>query len=80
VWFRCGRDGLHIGAEPDFSPATRAHLCIRVSDVAAFDALCERLTAAGYAVDHADEPIAERRMKTHDCFGNLVEFVVGTTG
>ncbi|MBC7643930.1 MAG: glyoxalase, partial [Thermoleophilia bacterium] len=76
----CGRDGLHIGAEPDFTPATRAHLGIRVSDSAAYDELCGRLSAAGYEVCQAAEPIAERRMKTHDCFGNMVEFLVGTTG
>ena len=80
VWFRCGSDGLHIGAEPGFTPATRAHVAIRVSDVGAFDQLCTRLAAAGYDIDHADVPIADRRMKTSDPFGNMVEFVVGTTG
>jgi catechol 2,3-dioxygenase-like lactoylglutathione lyase family enzyme len=80
VWFRCGAHGLHIGAEADFTPAPRAHVAVQLRDVAAFTALADRLEAAGYPVNHAAEPIAERRMKTLDPFGNLVEFVVGTTG
>ena len=80
VWFRCGAQGLHVGAEEGFTPARRAHPAIQVRDSAAFDALAQRLRAAGYAAADADEPIAERRMKTTDPFGNMVEFVVGTTG
>ena len=80
VWFRCGEHGLHVGAEEGFAPAERAHPAIRVRDGAAFDALAERLRAAGYPAEDAEVPIAERRMKTRDPFGNMVEFVVGTTG
>ena len=80
VWFRCGDHGLHIGADADFAPATRAHPAIRVRDATAYDALAVRLADAGYKVVHADPPIAERRMKTLDPFGNMVEFVLGSTG
>jgi hypothetical protein len=80
VWFRCGAHGLHIGVTDDFAPATRAHPAIQLRDEAAFEALQLRLMASGYPADDSDEPIAERRMKTRDPFGNMVEFVVGTTG
>lgn len=80
VWFRCGAQGLHVGAEPGFEPARRAHPAIRLRDEAAYEQLVDRLTAAGHAVEEADVPIADRRMKTTDCFGNMLEFVVGTTG
>ena len=80
IWFRCGAHGLHVGAEVDFAPAARAHPAIQLRDVEAFAALLERLRTAGYDVTMGDPPIAERRAKTHDPFGNLVEFVVGSTG
>lgn len=80
AWFSCGAQGLHIGAEDGFSPATRAHAALRVASGADLDALVSRLQSAGYEVTIAEPPVAERRIKTHDPFGNLVEFVVGSTG
>lgn len=80
VWFRVGEQGLHIGAEASFRPARRAHPAIRLRDEAAYEEMARRLHAAGLPVDEAAEPIAERRMKTTDPFGNLVEFVLGSTG
>jgi hypothetical protein len=80
VWFRCGAQGLHVGAEPDFTPASRAHPAIRLASVEAFEQLATQLHAAGSPVEHAAVPIAERRLKTSDPFGNLIEFVVGSTG
>lgn len=80
VWLRCGAQGLHVGAESCFVPADRAHPAIQLRDVAAYEALVARLTAADLPVEHAAEPIAERRMKSRDPFGNRLEFLVGTTG
>lgn len=79
-WLRCGRAGLHIGIEPDFSPSRRAHVAIAVSDEASFDGLVHRLRAAGHEANEASVPVSRRRIKTTDPFGNLVEFVVGSTG
>lgn len=80
VWFRCGHQGLHIGADLSFTPAERAHPAIRLSTAAAYAALVERFTAAGIAIEHAQVPVADQRMKVRDPFDNLVEFVLGTTG
>jgi catechol 2,3-dioxygenase-like lactoylglutathione lyase family enzyme len=80
VWFRCGAQGLHVGVEARFTPAERAHPALQLRSVAAFERLQQRLEAAGYEVVQAVPPVAERRMKTRDPFGNMVEFVVGTTG
>ena len=72
VWFRCGSQELHVGVAPDFAPARKAHPAFCVSD---FDALRERLSAAGVDV-HDDESIpGTRRFYSHDPFGNRIEFV-----
>lgn len=80
AWFRCGEHGLHVGAEDDFVPAVRAHPALRLRDEAAYEGLAQRLREAGYPVLDADPPISTRRMKSRDPFGNMVEFVLGTTG
>lgn len=80
VWFRCGMHGLHIGIAADFHPARRAHPAIQLANATAYDDLLARLIHAGIHVEHAVIPVAERRMKVHDPFGNLVEFVLGSTG
>lgn len=80
AWFRCGAQGIHVGAEPGFVPAHRAHPALQVCDTAAFDRLLHRLREAGLDPQEAEVPIAERRMKVSDPFGNLIEFVVGSTG
>lgn len=79
-WFRMGETGLHVGVLDPFEPALKAHPALRVTDIAALDALVARLEAAGHAVEWAAEPIAEARCKLRDPFGNLVELLVGTTG
>lgn len=79
-WFRCGDHGLHCGTTGAHVAALKAHPAIRVCDVAALERLADRLEEVGVAVTWAAEPIAEARCKVHDPFGNLVEFLVGTTG
>ena len=43
VWFQVGAQQLHVGVEPDFSPAQKAHPAFSVSD---YDGLQNRLGAA----------------------------------
>ena len=80
VWFRCGHQGLHIGADPAFTPSVRAHPAIRLRSASAYAELVGRLEAAGIDIEHAKVPVADERMKVRDPFGNLIEFVLGTTG
>jgi catechol 2,3-dioxygenase-like lactoylglutathione lyase family enzyme len=69
-----GPDGeLHVGVEPDFRPARKAHPAF-VVDV---DRTAAALAAAGYAVEWADpaEIPGRRRFHTADGVGNRIEFL-----
>ncbi|WP_342514091.1 VOC family protein [Sporosarcina sp. FSL K6-1522] len=71
-WFQCGPQEMHIGIQPDFAPAKKAHPGFTVQ---ALDQLKERLEKAGYAISN-EPPIAGRaRFFTHDPFGNRIEFL-----
>jgi catechol 2,3-dioxygenase-like lactoylglutathione lyase family enzyme len=66
VWFACGAQELHIGVEPDFAPARKAHPGFVTDDI---DAVVERLDAVEW-----DERIpGARRLYTTDPFGNRLE-------
>ena len=71
-WFRGGDVELHLGAEPDFRPARKAHPALRVRDL---DALLARLAAAGVAWRDDDELPGVRRCFVDDCFGNRIELI-----
>ena len=71
VWFACGEHELHIGVEPDFRPARKAHPAFRVSDV---DALGRRLRDAGLEPRGDQEIPGVRRFYVDDPFGNRLEF------
>ena len=71
-WFASGRVQIHLGVDPAFRPATKAHAALLVDDLAG---LRERLTAAGCAV-RDDKPIAGyARVFTEDPFGNRIELM-----
>jgi catechol 2,3-dioxygenase-like lactoylglutathione lyase family enzyme len=72
VWFELGEDQLHIGIEPSFRPAEKAHPAFEVDDL---HALRERLVAGGIEV-WEDEPFPRRdRFYARDPFGNRLEFL-----
>lgn len=73
-WFElpegtCGQ--LHLGADPDFRPAKKAHVAFVVSDVAE---LAEKAESQGHEVvkDTAD---GVERIYISDSFGNRLEFM-----
>jgi catechol 2,3-dioxygenase-like lactoylglutathione lyase family enzyme len=70
VWFRVGAQELHVGVEPDFSPARKAHPAFAVADVAA---LRGRLEAAGVATEDAPGIPGLARFYVADPWGNRVE-------
>ena len=73
VWFACGDQQLHVGVEPDFAPARKAHPVLR-ADLSAVRA---RLDQAGIPRrDAADIPGVERFF-VDDPFGNRLEFTEG---
>ncbi len=64
---------LHLGVEPDFRPARKAHPALLRPDL---DALAARLEQHGYPVKWGnDELPGFRRFYTEDCVGNRLEFV-----
>jgi dUTP pyrophosphatase len=71
-WFRGQAVELHLGVEPDFRPARKAHPALVVEGM---DAVRKRLIEAGLAVTH-DSPLAGyRRFHTEDPFGNRLELL-----
>jgi catechol 2,3-dioxygenase-like lactoylglutathione lyase family enzyme len=77
-WFERGGVRVHLGIEPDFRPARKAHPALVVTSL---DALLARLEAAGVELQWADEGPGVRRGHIEDCFGNRIELVdPGTVG
>jgi catechol 2,3-dioxygenase-like lactoylglutathione lyase family enzyme len=71
-WFTGGAVALHIGIDPDFRPARKAHPALLVDDLAA---LREALAAAGYPI-REDKPVeGYARFFTEDPFGNRIELM-----
>lgn len=72
VWFRTGNLDLHLGVDPAFRPATKAHVAYRVVGL---PALRDRLAAAGHPTTE-DEPLpGYARCYVDDPFGNRVELL-----
>jgi catechol 2,3-dioxygenase-like lactoylglutathione lyase family enzyme len=72
VWFRGGALRLHLGVDPDFRAARKAHPAILVRGLAGFAARCR---AAGFA-PVADEPLdGFDRLYVFDPFGNRLELL-----
>lgn len=72
AWFATAGAELHIGVDPDFRPAAKAHPALRVSDL---DGLAARLAAAGHPVRHDDAIAGRRRLFTEDPVGNRIELI-----
>ena len=72
VWF--GVDGveLHLGVDPEFRPAQKAHPALRVSGLAALIARCE---AAGHAAVPGTSLPGRQRVHVTDPFGNRIELL-----
>ena len=75
VWFACGGQELHIGSAEDFTPATKAHPGLRVTDAAALAELAERLRATGAPVEPDHRLPGHQRFYTQDPWGNRVELL-----
>ena len=71
-WFAGGAVQFHIGIDPDFRPATKAHPALLVDDIAGLRA---RLGEAGCVI-RDDKPVAGYvRFFTEDPFGNRIELM-----
>lgn len=71
-WFRAGAVQLHLGIDPDFRPAKKAHPGLRVVDIEAYAA---RLVAGGGSVTWDTALPGHRRFYSEDPVGNRLEFL-----
>jgi catechol 2,3-dioxygenase-like lactoylglutathione lyase family enzyme len=71
-WFQCGDLQLHIGVEPDFHPAKKAHPAFAVSDL---DTLRQSLLAHAVKITDDNSLPGTRRFYTEDPWGNRLEFL-----
>lgn len=75
-WFERGGVSLHVGVDPDFTPARKAHPAFLVDDLGR---LRTRLEGAGYDC-RDDKPVeGYSRFFAFDPFGNRVEFMQANT-
>jgi catechol 2,3-dioxygenase-like lactoylglutathione lyase family enzyme len=71
-WFERGSLKVHLGIDPEFRPATKAHPALLVDDLSA---LIATLSRAGIRVT-SDEPLEGfDRAYTEDPFGNRIELL-----
>jgi catechol 2,3-dioxygenase-like lactoylglutathione lyase family enzyme len=71
-WFQSGEVQIHLGGEAEFRPARKAHPALVC---ASYDALLERLRAAGVTVTESVEVPGVRRCHIDDVFGNRIELI-----
>jgi catechol 2,3-dioxygenase-like lactoylglutathione lyase family enzyme len=74
VWFRVGTQQLHVGVEPDFVAARKAHPAFTV---ARYDELLHRLRGAGLEISDDDSIAGVRRCYLVDPWGNRLELLAG---
>lgn len=70
VWFRCGKQEIHLGVAEDFQPQRKGHPGLLVRDLAA---TCARLESAGAPIILDDLLPGYERFYTADPFGNRIE-------
>lgn len=73
AWFECNGVRIHLGVDPEFRPAKKAHPALRCDD---YETLVERITSAGYDVVE-DALLYEGRPHSYitDPFGNRIELI-----
>jgi catechol 2,3-dioxygenase-like lactoylglutathione lyase family enzyme len=73
AWFESGSTQLHLGVEPDFQPARKAHPAFLVDYL---DALLTNIKTAGAEVDTSQPALdGYKRAYVFDPFGNRIELM-----
>lgn len=72
VWFEGPGLKLHLGVDPNFTPAGKAHPAFLVDNLAS---LRTSLDAAGYPTIEDQALEGYHRLHTHDPFGNRIELM-----
>ena len=71
VWFECGAQQLHLGVEPQFAPARKAHPALRLASLPELERLAARLGDVRWD----DDLPGWRRFYVDDPFGNRLELL-----
>jgi catechol 2,3-dioxygenase-like lactoylglutathione lyase family enzyme len=72
VWFEAGPVKIHLGIDPDFRPARKAHPGLLVRDLAS---LVHKLRDAGVEIVEAEPVPGYTHLYAADPFGNRVELM-----
>jgi len=72
IWFETGSVRIHLGVEPDFRAARKAHPGLLVHDL---KALTTRLAGAGYEVASGEPLQGYEHLYVNDPFGNRLELL-----
>ncbi len=75
-WFQAGPIQIHLGADPNFTAAKKAHPALIVADL---DALIAALIAAGHDVRDGATIDGVTQHFTDDPFGNRIELIAAST-
>ena len=71
-WFASGRVQIHLGIEPEFHPARKAHPALLCAD---YDEFVTRLNKAGLETKDDNSIPGVRRCHIFDPFGNRIELI-----
>jgi catechol 2,3-dioxygenase-like lactoylglutathione lyase family enzyme len=71
-WFTGGGAAIHVGIDPDFRPAKKAHPALLVDDL---EGLRARLIKAGCVIREDKQLAGYARFFTEDPFGNRIELM-----
>ena len=74
-WYQRDDVLVHLGVDPSFHPATKAHPALVLDD---YDATLRRLAAAGVSVRSDDSIPATTRCHLNDPVGNRLELIDGS--
>ena len=72
VWFEDDQIKIHLGAEPGFKPARKAHVCFAVDDL---DTTAKEMAAQEFEVRPDTAISTIKRFFTADPFGNRIEIM-----
>lgn len=72
LWFEIGAQQLHLGVEPEFRPASKAHPALLVEDL---EGLRAKLVAGKVPIREDEPLVGFRRFYALDPFGNRLEFL-----
>lgn len=72
LWFALAGSELHLGTDPDFRPATKAHIALQVENS---DVLADQLRASGVAINPDTKLPGFTRFYVRDPFGNRIEIL-----